>query len=401
MKHLVAFFLPLCIISFIAFGISVAILGTPVSARNPDSVVGSQHTVINESFSRIELKNTSGNLNLYPNDSDSTIITTSSSFVNNVIAYVKNDTLVIMCEGDTWGISSKGFDFSLDTLIDIFTADDQIVNVFVPVKVYNSITSSNLSGRTEILEIPFMLGEFTNTSGTTVYGQPDDFRSERLSVKSGSGVCSIYNADTHTYDVKVSSGYVEAYGLTGKGSVDISSGSCELNYERLDGDIAIDVSSGNLDINLPFDASAEISCDKSSGDVEIDFDGKDKDMDDNEHLTFNGGEYNITVDVSSGDVNISDEVNYELPPLPDLPALVDYAEAVATTALASDTVPAEEITDNYGIHVDDNEVDVDIGLVDVNVNDEKVDVNVGPIDVNVDDENVKVEIGGHTIVDIG
>ncbi len=104
MKHLVGFFLPICIFSFIAFGISVAVLGTPSSSnRNPESMVYSENTVINEQYSRIELSNGSGTLNVYPNDDNSTLITTKSTNINEVTAYVKNDTLIVKCDGKVWG----------------------------------------------------------------------------------------------------------------------------------------------------------------------------------------------------------------------------------------------------------------------------------------------------------
>ncbi len=392
MKHLVGFFLPLCIFSFIAFGISVAVLGTTSSARQPESVVQSENTVIQQQYSRIELKNTSGNLNIYPNDSDSTLIIAKGKHVNNVSAYVKDDTLFIKNEGSVWGLGSNGIDFSLDSLIDIFTPSNRTVNVFVPVKTYNSLISTNLSGNTKILDIPFTMSDFTNSSGNITYSQPDDFRSERIAVDVASGNCTVYNARTYNYEVGLSSGNVDMYYLTGKGSVEIASGNCELNYEQLNGDLAIDVSSGNLDIHLPFDASAEILCDIGSGDVDVEFGVENEELDDGNRFTINDGEYTITVDVSSGDVVFSDEMEYDLAPLPELPALVDYANAVATTAVVSTDIDGTSAPiENYGIHANDNGADIKLPFVEIQANDDGAHISAGGFVLDANDSGVNID----------
>ena len=56
---------------------------------------------------------------------------------------------------------------------------------------------------------------------------------------------------------------------------------------------------------LPDDASAKIYCDKSAGSINVNACGVNRDANDDEIITLNGGEYSITADVSAGSIKIS------------------------------------------------------------------------------------------------
>lgn len=389
MKHAVGFFLPLCIFSFLAFGISVAILGVEdTSTRTPEATLSSTTTRLYEEYSRIEAASDYGNLFIYPNDDDSTIIIADDNIIDDVTAYVKNNTLFIHC-GKSF---EDSFDFS-DLFKGIFVFNSGDVTVFIPEKTYDAIYAANGTGGTTILDIAAKIADIYSGSGTIVYSQPEDFRSEQLSVSIGSGNGKLYNADTYNYSVEMGSGNINMYGLTGKGNIEIASGNCKLNYKELNGDIVVDMGSGNLDLNFPRNISAEIFADIGSGDIDIDYYNTDKDMDDGDTVEINGGKYKINVDMGSGNLDITDEVEHMLPDLPTLPPLFDTTAAVEAP-VSSSVVATMLPTEN-------NVVDIDLGaLGGVNVDDDHVDVNVGPIDVDVDEDKVKVEIGDFK-VDIG
>ncbi len=387
MKHLVGFFLPLCIFSFIAFGISVAVLGIESDSRKPEAALNSTTTTLNEDYSRIEVTSDFGNLFVYPNDDSYTAIIADETIVESVSAYVKDDTLHVVCSNGF----DDGFDFS-DLFKGMFTFNSGNVTVYVPEKTYDALYADNGSGNTKILNVAAKISAMDSGSGNIIYAQPNDFRSEEITVDIGSGNCSVYNADTHNYYIEMGSGNINMYGLTGKGDIDVSSGNCKLNYKALNGNIAVDMGSGNLDLNFPEGISAEVIADIGSGDIEIDYYDTDTDVDDGDSVTINGGEHTILINMGSGNVDITNEVEYMLPDLPTLPPVTSVVSAVetplVTTAVAS------------GVHVGDDGVDVNLGPIDVDVDDDHVDVNVGPIGVDVNNDKVKVEIGDLK-VDIG
>lgn len=394
MKHLVGFFLPLCIFSFIAFGISVAVLGIEGDARKPEASLKSATTVLNDEYSRIEVSSSFGNMYVYPNDNNSTLIIADETIMENVSAYIKDNTLYVQCT-DRF---EDGFDFS-DLFSGMFVFNSGDVTVYVPEKTYDALYADNGSGNTKILSVAAKIATMNSGSGTIAYAQPEGFRSEAITVEIGSGNCSVYNADTRNYYVEMGSGNINMYGLTGNGDIDVSSGNCKLNYKALNGDIAVDIGSGNLDLNFPEGISAKVFADMGSGDVDIEYYDTDTDVDDGESVTINGGEYSINIDMGSGNVDITDEVEYMLPDLPSLPPVIDFGTAnVATSTVVSTAVQSEVALP--GVHVGEDGVDVNLGPIDVDVDDEHVDVNVGPIGVDVNEDKVKVEIGDLK-VDIG
>ncbi len=388
MKHAVGFFLPLCIFSFLAFGISVAVLGVEDSARTPDVSISSTTTRLNEAYDRIEVTSNFGDVHIFPNDDDSTVIIVDEVLVDDVTASVDNNTLHIYCGN----INSKEFSFS-DLFEGMFTFNSGNVTIYVPEKVYDAIYATNNAGSTEILNISAKVADLDTNAGDLTYAQPSDFRCEKLSVKTNAGTSRVFNANTYSYDVDLNAGDIYMYNLTGAGTIEVDAGDCHLNYAELNGNIKTDVSAGSLDINLPADISAEIIADISAGDVEIDYYNTECDMDDSDTLTIGSGKYQIVAKISAGDIDITDDVEYMLPDLPTLPPIIDTTaavEAVVTSRVETTMLPVES-----------DVVDIDLGaLGGVNVGEDHVDVNVGPVNVNVDEDKVKVDIGALK-VDIG
>lgn len=389
MKHAVGFFLPLCIFSFLAFGISVWVLGVEdVPTSSAELSLASTTTRLDEDYSRIEVTSNFGDVHIFPNDDDSTVIIVDEVLVDDVTASVDNNTLHIYCGN----INSKEFSFS-DLFDGMFTFNSGNVTIYVPEKTYDALYATNNAGSTEILNISAKVADLDTNAGDLTYAQPSDFRCEKLSVKTNAGTSRVFNANTYSYDVDLNAGDIYMYNLTGAGTIEVDAGDCHLNYAELNGNIKADVSAGSLDINLPADISAEIIADISAGDVEIDYYNTECDMDDSDTLTIGSGKYQIIAKISAGDIDITDDVEYMLPDLPTLPPITDTAaaiEAPVTSTVVATMLPTES-----------DVVDIDLGaLGGVNVGEDHVDVNVGPVNVNVDEDKVKVDIGALK-VDIG
>lgn len=324
----------LCIFSFIAFGISVAVLGTNSHSGVQFGELESIITNIDEEFSRIEVYSTAANVRLYPTSEDRTVVhCTSEKARESVAAYVDGDTLKVDC-----CIKGNNF-FDIKNFFELFNNDNNTVEIYVPDKTYDIIKAQVNAGNTDIIDVPATIAELTLNAGNLNFAQPEGFRSEDLTVNINAGNCKVYRANTHSYDIDMAAGNIKVYGLEGEGKLHLSAGNGTVNYADLNGDIEIDVSAGNLDVNLPEDASAVIECDKSAGDIDIDHGDIDEDMDDGDKITLGSGEYDIKAHVSAGDIKISDKVKeHEAPASPDVLPTVDMG-ASTTNIVQSMTEP--------------------------------------------------------------
>lgn len=325
MRHIVSFLIMLCIFSFLAFGISVAVLGTNSHDRVQLETLESIITTIDEEFSRIEVYSTAANVRLYPTSEDRTVVyCTSERAMESVAAYVDGDTLKVDCR-----IKGNNF-FDIKNFFELFNNDNNTVEIYVPDKTYDIIKAQVNAGNTDIINVPATIAELTLNAGNLNFAQPEGFRSEDLTVNVNAGNCKVYRADTHSYDIDMSAGNIKVYGLEGEGKLHLSAGNGTINYADLNGDIEIDVSAGNLDVNLPEDASAVIECDKSAGDVDVDHGAIDEDMDNGDKLTLGSGEYDIKAHVSAGDIKISDKVKeLDAPSSPSTIPTVDTGYATS------------------------------------------------------------------------
>lgn len=384
MKHLVAIFLPLCIFSFIAFGISVAVLGTndPYNASSMTSV-NDTHTRFIEEYESIEINSNAVNVSVVPSDSNETVIFTTHTLMDTV-SY---------CEED--GVLYLSFDRRIDNIGDffkmIFGTATQSVIVAVPEAQYYSIEVISNAGATEINGVRFENVDLQLNGGNLTFVNPVDFAPVKLDVELNAGNCTIYNAACSEYDIAMNAGNIDVYGLTGTGFLEMNAGNGNFNFADLNGNMSLSASAGNVDINLPENASATIDCEKSAGNVSIDFNGKDDDIHNNEEYVIGDGEHDIFVEISAGNISISDRVKQKTAPSP---ATIMMDSANSSTSAPVQTTVVDTATSSAaldidlgvlgGIEIDENDgVKVDVGPVEVDVNDEDVNVEVGNIKVNV------------------
>ncbi len=384
MKHLVAIFLPLCIFSFIAFGISVAILGTEdPSAASSMTSVSETHTRFIADYESIEINSNAVNVNVVPSDTNETVIFTTHTLMDTVSYSIENGVLYLSFDRRVENIG--------DFIKMIFGTATQSVIVAVPEAQYYSIDVVSNAGETNVNGVRFDNVDLLLNGGNLVFVNPVDFAPVKLDVELNAGNCSIYNAACSEYDISMNAGNIDVYGLTGTGYLEMNAGNGNFNFADLNGDMSLSASAGNVDVNLPENASATIDCEKSAGNVSIDFNGKDDDIHNNEEYVIGDGEHDIFVEISAGNISISDRVKQKTAPSPAT-IKMDSANSSTTASIQTTAIntvassPALDIDLGVlgGIEIDENNgVKVDVGPVEVDVNDDDVNVEVGNIKVNV------------------
>lgn len=302
MKVILRLFIPLCIFSFIAFGISVAVLGMDHSSTSEyviDEIVisGEQRTFeVTESFNDIKIDIGAYKLSVKPWSEDTTKIIISGSDGGNIKTSVFGDTLSITTE---WKWNGEWFKNLLSG--NVF---DTQVQVFVPDKTYDNldlhvgagaITSDGVSADHVTLDV---------SAGKLNYIQPEGHRAEFIMFDVSAGDLVAKNAAASAYSVEVSAGDAEIYGLTGSGGVDVSAGSARLQFAEVDGGCDVSVSAGDVVLDIPEDASVTFNCGKSAGEIKITACGVNTTASDGDQVSLNDGEYSFDLDVSAGDIRV-------------------------------------------------------------------------------------------------
>ncbi|MBE6889138.1 MAG: DUF4097 domain-containing protein [Ruminococcaceae bacterium] len=346
MKHFIAFFLSLSVFCFIAFGISVAVLGI---GPTTNKALMKEYTELGGSYNDIEITTSVANIAVYPTEGKTTKIFTTERLANSVSAEIKDNKLVVKLDHSQY-IFTDFFGF-ISSLFD--GGNNDCVKVYVPNEIYENITIKSNAGSTEMIGVAAQDVALDLSAGNLTYAQPDGVTAETLLVHLSAGNCTVYNAKSDKFDIEMSAGNIDVYGLSGKGEIDISAGNGNINLSELNGDITIDASAGNLDLNLPEGANATIECDKSAGDVSVKYGDIKNDLNDNEKVTIGTGIYEIFADVSAGGINITDKVKEkQAPSIPDMPEMPD-STATATTAINA----VSSVADDYEVIVEGDEVD--------------------------------------------
>lgn len=281
MKVILKIFIPLCIFSLIAFGISVAVFGVN---KNAGYGAGNNQTSsyqIDDEYTNIEAHIGSYELVLSPHSGSTTEvnITGNDANIHKINAEIDGDTLVI-------SMNNSGIDFSSWINWIMSRGQNTTVNVSVPDKVYEKLTIGMTSGSAESVGVSAKNVELSTTSGSLKYIQPD-ITTDSLTIKTTSGSITALNAATKSYDIRATSGDINVSSLTGTGNIRVSSGDLQIGFKELTGDCYVNMTSGDVALGLPWDTSANIHCSKTSGDVVM--------------TTFDGTETN-SVDVESGDI---------------------------------------------------------------------------------------------------
>lgn len=357
MKVLIRIFLPLCILSFIAFGISTAVLGVnpDVSYSELSGTSGEiSTTTLEGEFDSIDIDSGASKVTVKSHSEDYVRVTVEGQNYAKVNAKISGGTLKVYNEWNgSWDWLNRLFTGEL------FNSAAAKITVLVPERVYENLDIYCSSGTVVCDGIKALDVNLKLSSGAVKYKQPDMFTAESIDIKVSSGQMNAYNVQTLEYDIGVSSGNVYVGGLSGSGDISVSSGSVNASFVQLNGNCGIDVSSGDVNVYIPDNASADIQCSRSSGKIRVAAFGVDKFAADGETIQLNGGDYNIDVDVSSGSVSVVDgEMAASANDI-----VIDTNGGIVTTATGiAEVAPVEAVGDEVQSAVEQAMADVSEAL---------------------------------------
>lgn len=341
MKVILRIFIPLCVFSFIAFGISVMFLGTqPITADAAISELtisdsGANTYDITDSFTSIRADIGAYKLTIKPWSEDKAQVTVSGDESSRIKAGVSGDRLTIESDwswGENWNWSMfrnifNGSAFSTEVLLKVPDKTYEQVMMYVGA---GSLVSDGIQAKDVYLDIG---------AGSLTYTQPSGFRTDHFSADVSAGSLVAKNMAAGSYEVDVSAGNANIYGLTGSGSVDVSAGSVRLQYAEFSENCDVDVSAGDVTLDIPEDSSAKFICDKSAGDIRIMVGDENRHADDGDTISINGGKTDVNLSVSAGSIKVINSVSSSTE---IVPAVTISDSNITTTFIDKDTEDAVE-----------------------------------------------------------
>lgn len=307
MKALVRIFLPLCIFSFIAFGLTCIFL--PRNQAETTTESGSASYTVEGVFNKIKAQTSSYDLYITP---------WNESYASIEVDESIKDRVVVRLNGDTLDISTKySFDFFNwfkfgeydfdEWLQHLFSGDlfeGARVTVYVPEKTYEKLELTSTSGSITSEYVAANEVKLKLTSGSVEYIQPTEHKANKIELRETSGSATLRNAFTDEYDVRLTSGVAYIYSLTGNGRIDLTSGNVEAVMAELNGDCTLKTTSGNIELTIPEYSSARIEPSITSGKLYVNVGGIDEYLDDRENVKIGSGTYTISARMTSGKIEI-------------------------------------------------------------------------------------------------
>lgn len=331
-KKLFSICIPVCICSFILFGITVAMFGGRGGRESLSQVaevdIGSYEEyewealtmvdgvstwTMRGGYTNIDINVGAGSVEILPaGDGEGlTYMEYSGGGLEDLECYISGGCLTINMTGrdafDFWGelgdaISSGNFSGFMD---------NRKLTVRVPYTVYEDLYAELGAGSLKINGVSANSNIFYVGSGAFYYTGTENFAAEQLYLEMGSGYTEMRNVPAKEYNINVGSGSFKIGDLTGNGYFHMGSGSGTLNFSEIASDNTIDVSSGSLNVEIPKDTNAVFAAEIGSGSVNIDACGQrlnihDDFYDDFGGINFGSGENGlIYVDLGSGSVSIN------------------------------------------------------------------------------------------------
>ncbi len=318
MKHIIGFFLPICIFSFLAFAISVMVLGTAYSSQ-VDSVsyaepveytegyitnaLNSENTVFTGEYSDIFVNAGACDVMIQTHDSPNTEVKIDESLFGH-IQVTADGVLDIqadfnLLDPEAWESFIKG-EFSSSNMF------SSSIKILIPDKEYDTFNADMGAGSLEAYNIRSQNVYLNSRAGSTMYKNKSDYEMDFLNVTVGAGSAAVFNACTSEYFLDTSAGSLDVYGLTGEGSINVSAGRSDVSFEDFDNDIYTDVSAGNLNLYVPDDEEISVYSYRSAGDVKIvEKDGKTFSLANGSKYDINGGGEELSANVSAGSITVT------------------------------------------------------------------------------------------------
>lgn len=323
MKKLLGFLIPVCIISFICFGVSSMFLprsgysvGNPIYDDKKYVFEGVVNTDRNwrilDEFPTINLNSSGVKTIVNQHDGNDIIVSASVPSGRNVYvgAYYDDDQLTIETSRDNVSFSDIVDSFGKVLWSeDIFTySDGVVVTVSFPKSIYDYVNIKLGSGELYVDELYAKNNDIRVGSGTLQMSRSKRYVSEYLAVNIGSGNVKIKEYHSNNFNVYIGSGKCEISGLEGYGTLDMGSGKCKLitndGLSRFSGDIG----SGNLELYVA-EGGAQITASVGSGSVNVNAYGVEEKVSNStdeceQPIIFGNAEATIDIELGSGKVTI-------------------------------------------------------------------------------------------------
>lgn len=335
MKKLFISAIPICLVSYILFGISVAIMSTKRYTGNAansgtyedygttnyidDIITGTGQWTLTEVTPNVILQ-TSG-INAY-------VIQSADEFIH-IFARTSGGKVAVKAEGEheTLRLEIHPPEITFEDIInfgqilwneDIFHGSPSAeVVVAFPKLIYESLEVQHGSGTIMIDGFNAEHNDFDIGSGRFEFSKSDQYIANFFNVDLGSGNAVISNMQTRGYRIDIGSGKFDFSGLSGTGDISMGSGSGNIAYaDSPEYGGELDMGSGNLSMFLPDEYGCSLNMDIGSGSIAVDAFGKKETYKDDDYIELGNADGSgscFDIDMGSGKVNIRNTSAYTAP----------------------------------------------------------------------------------------
>lgn len=335
MKKLFIAAIPICLVSYILFGISVAIMSTKRYTGNAansgtyedygttnyidDIITGTGQWTLTEVTPNVILQ-TSG-INAY-------VIQSADEFIH-IFARTSGGKVAVKAEGEyeTLRLEIHPPEITFEDIInfgqilwneDIFHGSPSAeVVVAFPKLIYESLEVQHGSGTIMIDGFNAEHNDFDIGSGRFEFSKSDQYIANFFNVDLGSGNAVISNMQTRGYRIDIGSGKFDFSGLSGTGDISMGSGNGNIAYaDSPEYGGELDMGSGNLSLFFPDDYGCGLNMDFGSGSIAVDAFGKKETYKDDDYIDLgnaDGSGSGFSIDMGSGKINIRNTSAYTAP----------------------------------------------------------------------------------------
>lgn len=355
MKKLLGFLIPVCIISFIGFGVTSLILpsggysvGSPIYENGTyivnDVVEHDRDWTISDVVPVINL-NSSG-VTTIVNQHDGTNILVRASVPSGRQVYVS-----AYCDGDELTIETSRNNVTFSDVVesfgkvlwseDIFTySDGVVVTISFPKNIYDNVNIKLGSGELYVEDLYARDDDIKVGSGTLEMCRNQHYVSENFILNIGSGNVKIKDYHADNFDFDLGSGKFEFSGLEGSGNLDMGSGKCSLIATENLSTFSADIGSGKFELYV-LENGAQVTSSVGSGSVNINAYGVEKklgisDNDDDNSVVVGNGQAVIDIDLGSGKATV-----LPLESAPDIQ--INIPKTAVTDTASSELQPIDSV----------------------------------------------------------
>lgn len=315
-------------LALIAIGIFALVFNsTQQQSSSVFNFFSSGNVEINESkvvdgdkITSIDIHSSSPNVYLIPSDSDEIII----ELTGEVSSKLKNSfSLDVDTSRDKLSVKVNRKSETIRNIFGTIVIRTKL-EIYVPEKMYDSISINTSSGKIEIEDLHAKSFDLRASSGKidieniiaekdfnarTSSGRIEVSNSEAasLNTSASSGSITLKNIQTSTMNIATSSGSIELSDSMGEITAAASSGRITINNKQLNGNISVATSSGRVEINVQDLSSAIVDFKASSGRGNVSVPGMTFEEKSNNLIygKIGSGDYKIKVRTSSGGFNLN------------------------------------------------------------------------------------------------